>query len=344
MKCTIYSYHKKHYAIFILYQIDYLKNFILLIGNEEYLIREEFSPSNKNWYFIVLDRKINNVPFGQNIECQLIPPRPNLIIKDNFRPKKLKFIHITKTAGTSIEEIGIKNNQRWGMYHFEYGCPEEKLNNKRNNPGFWHQPFSLKPKALKRKYDWFMVVRNPYTRCLSEFNFYYRHITEFKTKLQRDLSDHLEKHYLPNCTGLSNQLKIMAELLKSLDLEPNKKTMNKLIRQLINQRQNNFHLADNFHYHFLPQYLYLDPDGIARINILKFENIEQEFNQLMEDYQLNIQLNEKHNISKNIFSIKDFDNQTISLINQVYRNDFNLFGYKVKNLSKIRNKFIYQYL
>jgi len=69
--------------------------------------------------------------------------------------KKLKFIHITKTAGTSIENIGIKHNIRWGRFHEEYG--------------WWHGFFSKKSNDLKNKYNWFTVVRNPYSRIISEF-------------------------------------------------------------------------------------------------------------------------------------------------------------------------------
>ena len=69
--------------------------------------------------------------------------------------KTLKFIHITKTAGTSIENIAYQNGIHWGRFHNEYGL--------------WHEPFIAKHKWLKDKYDWFTVVRNPYTRIVSEF-------------------------------------------------------------------------------------------------------------------------------------------------------------------------------
>lgn len=73
--------------------------------------------------------------------------------------KQLKFIHITKTAGTSIEDIGYRYSILWGRFHKEYG--------------YWHEFFPNKSHSLKDKYDWFTVVRNPYTRVVSEF--YWEH-------------------------------------------------------------------------------------------------------------------------------------------------------------------------
>lgn len=82
--------------------------------------------------------------------------------------KQLKFIHITKTGGTSIENVGLKHNIRWGRFHHEYG--------------WWHELFHRKPDWLKNKYDWFTVVRNPYTRMVSEFYCKFTNITNKNTK------------------------------------------------------------------------------------------------------------------------------------------------------------------
>lgn len=70
--------------------------------------------------------------------------------------KTLKFIHITKTGGTSIENTGKLINQNWGRFH-------------KNEIGYWHKIFEKYPNKIKSKYDWFTVVRNPYNRILSEY-------------------------------------------------------------------------------------------------------------------------------------------------------------------------------
>ena len=70
--------------------------------------------------------------------------------------KELKFIHITKTGGTTIEEIGKENNINWGRFHKEYKI--------------WHQPLIEINNFKIQKYDWFMIVRNPYDRIISELH------------------------------------------------------------------------------------------------------------------------------------------------------------------------------
>ena len=50
-----------------------------------------------------------------------------------FAMKELKFIHITKCAGTSIENLGKKYGYNWGKYHYE-------------EYGWWHQNFQTKVK------------------------------------------------------------------------------------------------------------------------------------------------------------------------------------------------------
>jgi len=183
--------------------------------------------------------------------------------------KELKFIHITKCAGSSIEEIGRDNKLWWGKYNKEYGP--------------WHELFSNKSKQLKDTYDWFMVVRNPYDRILSEY--YCKWGGKEKTE--------------NNTIEYFNQF-------------------------LINKIKNRSKKGD----HYTEQYLYLDKN--YKINILKFENIEHEFNKLMNHYNLDVKFN-KH-INKGIhkhFNVCNFSEELLNLINTVYKKDFEEFGYSM---------------
>lgn len=89
--------------------------------------------------------------------------------------KELKFIHISKCAGSFISHIGKLHGLEWGAYHREYSRGQKT-----------HEEFCKKPEWLKAKYDWFMVVRNPYNRILSEY--YY--------KLRADYNVHESNKYL----------------------------------------------------------------------------------------------------------------------------------------------------
>ncbi len=83
----------------------------------------------------------------------------------------IKFCHITKTAGTSIEEAGREAGFRWGRLDEEYleqfPYPRHRLT--RPSDAIWHLPlreFDVNPYENCLV---FTVVRDPYTRVVSEF-------------------------------------------------------------------------------------------------------------------------------------------------------------------------------
>ena len=193
--------------------------------------------------------------------------------------RPLKFIHITKTAGTSIEIIGKENNICWGMFHTEYGP--------------WHTPFTSKPESIKDGYSWFTVVRNPYTRIISEF------YCKWGTKIDDDKK-------------------------KSMSVEEFNETIKTYILHRDTIYDNECDRCGGGHYK--EQHLYIDKK--YDIHILKFENIELDFNNLMEKYSLNIKLNIKKNVSDKIYTVDSLSPEVIELINTVYDEDFKLFGYK----------------
>jgi hypothetical protein len=83
--------------------------------------------------------------------------------------KPLKFIHVAKNAGSSIEQIGKEHGLLWGVHDPEYiGDGKQMTLMSRHLI-----PSKLSPDYLS-KYDFFMVVRNPYTRALSQTLFSYR--------------------------------------------------------------------------------------------------------------------------------------------------------------------------
>ena len=209
--------------------------------------------------------------------------------------KQLKFIHITKCAGTSIEALGNENNILWGRYH------EEEY-------GFWHEPFNNKPIELKKKYDWFMVVRNPYTRVLSEYYCEWGGIGK--------------KECIPDTKDKFNELLIYN----------------------INNRYNPSIVAPPKGYHYIEQSNYYTNDKDITINIIKFENLSFELDILFKRYDLNININSLKTINtkseknKSLpFTINDFNIELINLINNVNSKDFELFNYKKKHPNQSHN-------
>lgn len=83
---------------------------------------------------------------------------------------KLTFIHIPKTAGTSIENAAKKHGILWGRH-------DNNLKHRGGNSR-WHTPQKLSEPS-------FCVARNPYTKLISEF--YHQH------KLNDYNSDKLNK-------------------------------------------------------------------------------------------------------------------------------------------------------
>jgi hypothetical protein len=181
--------------------------------------------------------------------------------------KPLKFIHISKTGGQTIANVALEQAQiKWGMHDEEYGLGAK-----------CHRAFPTLPTYLKDKYDWFTVVRNPYDRMVSEYNF---------SKLNIDINIFVWN--------------------KMWNLE-------------------NGNMNDG--YHFTEQYKYLDPN--YNIHVLHYENLDENFNNLMKSYSLNIKLNKKINVSIKKASKKDLSLRSIQHINRAYAKDFSTFGYEM---------------
>lgn len=187
--------------------------------------------------------------------------------------KQLKFIHITKCAGTSIEDAAKLKNIYFGRFHEEYG--------------YWHRPFIELNQNIVDKYDWFMVVRNPYDRILSE--------------------------YFCKWGGIGNTRK-----------KHSIEQMNKYLIDKINNRDNKEIYVHKGHY--TEQYKYLHPT--TKIYIIKFENLDEEFNKLMNLYNIKDIKLKKINSSHKTFSIANFSKELIDLINDVYSKDFECFNYE----------------
>lgn len=205
--------------------------------------------------------------------------------------KELKFIHITKCAGTSVEDAGDAVGIKWGRYHTEYYLP--KSTNR-----WWHSTLETLDINIVKKYDWFMVVRNPYDRILSEYYCRYNGYINMKNKNSDETIEEMN---------------------------------NFLITQLKKRINYGAHYTEqNNGAHYTQQFKYLHKN--AKIHVLKFENLDDEFNKLMKKYNIHNITLIKSNSSPKIknFTVSDFSEQLIKLINEFYHEDFKLFNYTKK--------------
>jgi hypothetical protein len=213
--------------------------------------------------------------------------------------KIIKFSHITKTAGTTIEHIASLNNINWGWLDADFWrnlVVFSKYKYETDSP--WHFPISFceNKELLKEvflKYNFFTVVRNPYERCISEYYCKYGG-PEIKSTKKKDFNSYIKKNLI--------------------DIK-------------------NFKFTSG---HFIPQFFYAYDKNNKKIieHVLKYENVSNEFNELMKKYNYKLNFVYEENLSKK-FKQYDFEKETIKLIQEVYYKDFIFFNYDINPLYKL---------
>ena len=224
-------------------------------------------------------------------KSKLIAISEQLQKNDTRKYQCLEFVHITKTGGTAIEAAAAEKNIIWGAcHHIPHIKTCQGINTSSTskiNNYLWHD--------YRQKYkcqNLFTIVRNPYTRIVSEF-------------------------YCPwnGYRGINQTRRIFNKWIQ---------------RSISTARQNPI----NSNGHLTPASRYVfDKFNFRQIgHVLKYENLTFDFHNLMQQYNLPIQLAEyKINSSKKrkLFSILDFDNVSLKAINEFYLEDFKNFGYKM---------------
>ena len=215
----------------------------------------------------------------------------NFIKESSMKPVEYpRFIHITKTAGTAIEDCGKKYGINWGRHDQLY------MNNTLSPGGVrWHKRLDVKNKLdTLSKFKWFAVVRNPYTRVLSEI-------------LWIRQSKFGSNHSFTNDVEMNSLIRFYLDKVKT--------------------NQNFDKVIDVHGNHFTPQHTYISKQ--LNIHVLKFENLANEFSKLMKQYDLDIHLEKSNSTNKGGYSVANFDKETVALIQEVYREDFKRFGYTI---------------
>lgn len=223
--------------------------------------------------------------------------------------RQLKFSHITKTAGSAIEVAAKKRHVLWGLY--------DPLMNQ--TVGRWHQPIMYLPRNIRQNYDWFIVVRNPFTRLISEFYWYPHCIIGGRTERQNNLCNILKyQNILYEKPAHENLLYIQPQNMTA-------PLLNVLTYIHIKNR------GINTGYHYLEQHLYIDNACDCNFHVLKYENVTQDFNNLARRYNLDVELTppmaKRGHSNPRLLCMRDFDDKTRRFIVQTYIDDFKRFNY-----------------
>lgn len=228
---------------------------------------------------------------------------------DESEPPPLELLHIPKTGGTELELLAARHNITWGACHWVdqldgQPCPfhyaPASLIHANYHVSYWHLPMHLlddDESQINNPYRnaaVFAVVRNPYTRLVSQWN--YKDLDVHDMGYSRNNPEHMNMY-------LQAMLRIML--------------------QANSPAQSEYFLSDG---HFIPQYDYIHNQKIA---IIRHENIAEDFACLMQRYQLTqLQLPPEHvNAADGLLTELDLTADTMELIERVYEKDFVTLGY-----------------
>ncbi len=206
-------------------------------------------------------------------------------------PCKLKYIHITKTGGTSVEESGVC---RWGKYDAD--IREATTNIWCKDYAFWHIPpryfHADKLQDMMRKHDLFATVRNPFDRVISEYYCKWggpKHKTNDKYEFNAWILDTLTRLH----TDIQNGVLVSG--------------------------------------HWVPQYLYFtDGSGreiIPSSRRIKLEQINKDLPEMLRKYSIQIDLKKENESRNKRFGVSDLSPDVIKMILRIYEKDFSMLGY-----------------
>lgn len=244
--------------------------------------------------------------------------------EQQMKQKRLEFVHIPKTGGTAIETAAMKQKLKWGIKHFRgqkwiQSTPPWHL-----TPDHFFNNVTELNSTSKNPYlnaTLFAVVRNPYTRIISEY--YFRQLAVLQRNLTQVEDSTLFNNYVRNQLGKMKQAK-RARMVG-----------------------NSFERGDNAYYqqngHFIPQYDYIYSDTQQRMvdYVIHYEMLATEFQSLMKMYNIkNMTLSQERGRSseqvKKSLSVANLTVDNIRLIDSVYARDFVTFGYPT--ISTIENQ------
>ena len=263
------------------------------------------------------------------------------------KPRKLEFVHITKTGGTAIEEAAARVGIVWGICHYErnqicfrqradLGWPrvfplKPSLPFSNFTIEYWHTPPHWFHDNPYRGSDTFTVVRNPYDRYISEY--YCKHFGYYRGETSNTTEN--PKDRLVRFQQLTKQRKEL-QARKTAQHKNGRRHLeaNDSAAQMNEWLLNRLRTHQGLTGHMLPQHYYVYDSNRKQMitHVLKFETLAEDFARLMQQYNLPVRLpmeriNAGHTVQR--LTRNDLSAQVIEEINKFAREDFRLFGYNV---------------
>jgi hypothetical protein len=222
---------------------------------------------------------------------------------------RLEFSHITKTAGTSIEQLAKDHGVLWGIENRSFWEALSDVASYKNLTGDpWHLPISYLEDAvlstLLKERVFFCIVRNPYERVISEY--YCRWGSKYFVDRQHIASKD-PKEFNKNIVAALESLAYLRSSGKA------------------------FHLG-----HWQEQVRYVKKGGdflLPRDNIIPFEELGTGSSKLFARYSYgfsDLKYRARCGAYPKLLGVEHLGRKALELVNFLYEEDFLAFGYPMR--------------
>ena len=223
-----------------------------------------------------------------------------LIHFEDMTLENLGFIHIAKNGGTSVEKVAKKLHLPWGKRirsHDEWKATKTIGGKHQACYSKWHiPPRYLNETVYTLKYN-FCILRNPFTRLISEFKFKQKHPYGQIDKKFKPFT----KYFDYDADGLNTWI------IKGFKRYRKRKWIHDC--------------------HLIPASEFIfDGNGVRTCHfVLRLENLQEDFEKLQKLFNFEAKLQHKYRSKVETVGVSDFNATSLKIIREIYADDFALY-------------------